>query len=93
MIDLSRGGLTQEDSRRCFLFLLSLPIPKRTHLRGVMATATVALSRSEYYRVIRHTVNSVEGLIEEVQQSAEHVGTSALEQLRGQVVGEVGEVG
>lgn len=27
---------------------------------------------SEYYRVIRHTVNSVEGLIEEVQQSAEH---------------------
>ena len=26
--------------------------------------------------MIRHTVNSVEGLIEEVQQSAEHVGTS-----------------
>ena len=47
-----------------------------------------AATRSEYYRVIRHTVNSVEGLIEEVQQSAEHVGTSApLEQLRGQVVG------
>ena len=38
--------------------------------------------RSEYYRVIRHTVNSVEALIEEVQQSAEHVGTSALSTAR-----------
>ena len=86
MIDLSRGGLTQEDSRRCFLFVLSLLIREPIWCHGYRNGG--ASSRSEYYRVIRHTVNSVEGLIEEVQQSAEHVGTSApLELLRGQVVG------
>lgn len=46
MIDLSRGGLTQEDSR-CFLFVLSLPIPKSPSqgCHGYRVTATLAQLR------------------------------------------------